>query len=309
VAVPERAILNLIEVLPADRGQAFVSAHALAGHLLLMATRNQDRRFVEKAAKVLSRYARGRHHGRCAEAMDRYAKGLVALHAGDDAKAAKELTAALAVMAEEGWTDLAIHAGTECAATWLRMGEAGRATKAMSDVAGTFEGKKIASLVNTWRKLIAARLADAPPEVVAPLEKANEPFRSGQSVGAAGGAGGRGGHAGMISKIGEALPRLPAKKPMLTVARTEEGFVWRQLYDRSFERTVKPKPLLHHTEEGGVTLSFFDQAVALCMVDPEGRRGQPGEGSEPHSLRPFYHLARGETFGVTKQGVVTIKSR
>ncbi len=42
------------------------------------------------------------------------------------------------------------------------------------------------------------------------------------------------------------------------------------------------------------------------MVDLEGLRGQPGEASHPSPVVPFYYLAVGETWSVSKDGTVSI---
>jgi hypothetical protein len=61
-----------------------------------------------------------------------------------------------------------------------------------------------------------------------------------------------------------------------------------------------------HANRGGVTLAFSGRGVALRMLDLVGNRGQPGESSEAGSVRAYYLLAEGETWSVSKEGIVTI---
>ena len=77
--------------------------------------------------------------------------------------------------------------------------------------------------------------------------------------------------------------------------------------DGKYEKTQPYKHGVKHAENGGVTLSFWDGGVRLTMVDMEGRKGQPGEASQPDHLALFCPLAIGETWGVNKKGEVTVK--
>ena len=46
----------------------------------------------------------------------------------------------------------------------------------------------------------------------------------------------------------------------------------------------------------------------LYMIDPEGRQGQPGEGSGgPDAVRAYYFIGRKEKWTVTRTGVVALK--
>ena len=76
---------------------------------------------------------------------------------------------------------------------------------------------------------------------------------------------------------------------------TEQGFEIREGFDASFSATQPRKHGTKYHADGGVTLVFWSHAVGLRMIDPSGRRGQPGESSTgPGPVRAYYFLARDE---------------
>jgi hypothetical protein len=94
----------------------------------------------------------------------------------------------------------------------------------------------------------------------------------------------------------------------VTVRRTEKGFEIREGFDPSFSATQPRKHGTKYHADGGVTIGFWSHAVGLHMIDPTGRKGQPGESSTgPGPLRAYYFLARNEEWSVTKDGVVSIR--
>ncbi|MHC4934210.1 MAG: hypothetical protein ACYTGV_18725, partial [Planctomycetota bacterium] len=119
---------------------------------------------------------------------------------------------------------------------------------------------------------------------------------------------GRAGSAG-LSGVGDALESYPRKKALVTVRRTKKGFQIREGFGPKFRKTQAYGPGVRHYGHEGVTYSFWGHAVALTTVDPTGRSGQPGGSSHRGPLRAFYHLGEGETWGVTRQGIVTVAGR
>ena len=298
---------GLMKQLDSKRGGAFISAPCLARQLLLSATADGDTRFVADASKVIRARANRPKTGKCAQAMRHYADGLEAVTAKDDDKAAVSLNKALTIMRDEGWTPLAMHAAVELAAVSLRRRDTAAAAKAVGSLAGLFPADADTSLTYILRTLYQNRLKDAPPEVSQAYKKVMAPHTGPRTVSSAGGAPGRGGGA-RVSKVGAALPRYSKTKPLITVKRTQKGFKIREGFDRAFSATRPFKPGTKYHADGGVTLGFWNYAVGLHMVDPEGRRGQSGESSAgPDPVLAYYFLARKETWGVTKSGVVTIK--
>ena len=86
------------------------------------------------------------------------------------------------------------------------------------------------------------------------------------------------------------------------VKEVREGFDRNYFHNQPFEHGTK------YTNDGGVTLGVRGHAVALRMLDPTGRNGQPGASSgAPAAHLAYYFLARGETWGFTKRGRVILK--
>jgi len=305
------ALAALMAKLDARRSGAFVSAHALAGRLVLAATASGDREHVPAAAKVLKTHARRKNTGVGAAAMAAYGNGLERIAKGEDDAGVVALSEAFKVLVGQGWADAAIHAGVELAAAHVRLGKPRAATDTLKGVESLFPEVGDSQLASTLRKLLARHLPDAGEEVLAPATRAMALHGRGASAGAAGGRGGRGGVAGGIdqSKVGAAMPRFPKSKPLVTAKRTEIDFEIREGFDPAFSAVMPWTDMVKHHDDGGVTLSFFRGTVALAMIDPEGTKGQPGERTFPSPFRAFYYVGKGETWGVTKTGVVTITAR
>jgi len=303
------AVAALLKCLDPARSGAFVSAHAIATDLLLAATARADYAQVDAAAAVLAKHEKSPNPGKCPPFVTRYAEGLKALAAKKEKDAAAVLDKALDGFVKNGWLDLATSAGTELAAVRLRLGDEAGAAAAIGAVASACGEGTDPALLREWRSLVEKRLRGAPPAVLTAYEKAIAPIAGGSSAGAAGGAGGAGASAGAPakSKVGAAWESLDSKKPFVTVARTKAGFRVREGFDAKFVADRPPAPGLGYQVDGGVTMAFAGNAVALRMIDPTGRRGQPGESSEPSTSGwAFYRLAEGESYGLAKSGVVSV---
>ncbi|MCI0342077.1 MAG: hypothetical protein L0216_13200 [Planctomycetales bacterium] len=295
----------ILKPLDPKRSGAFVSAHALALAILLQATADGERGRVPDAARALASHAAARESGRCAKTVALYAEGLEAAGKGDGARAVAALAKALEAFVKHGFADLAVPAGTELAALRLASGDAPGAAAALSATAKALDERTDPHVAGIWRRLVASRLKGAPPAVLAPYERAMEPFSKGGTVSAAGGAGGRGGDSrNLVSAIGHALPGWPAEKPLLAVKRAGGGFEVRLAFDPTHNHTQPFKAGLQWHAHGGVTLGFHGFSVGLRMVDPMGTRGQPGGSSAPPPpARAFYRLAEGEVYNLTRRGV------
>jgi hypothetical protein len=297
----------ILRKLDPVRCGAFVSAPVLARGVLQLATETGDFASVADAAKVAASHGSRATSGRAAAVVAKYADGMRAVADGKYDVAALLLDAACADAGKSGWIDLAAHAGTEAAASWFRAGAADKAAASATSVAALFDGKSHLSVVIRWSKFAHARLAGAPPAVVKPVDDAVARYGGAGAPGAPGGRGGKGASAGAtpISDVGKLLPRLAKGKPFVSVARVAKGMEVR--WTTTAEKPVKEfADGVEIVDEGGVTVALCDRSVALMMIDLEGTRGQPGGRGEPQAVRAFYLLAEGETWNVSKEGVVTI---
>jgi hypothetical protein len=300
------ALEAVMKKLDASRCGALLSAHALARELLLEATEAGDTEFAASAADVLARAASASKGklGRSGAPLAKYGLGLKLLATGKSKEADAALDPALAAFAKERWIDLAMHAGTELAALRRKAGDDQGASAALTTVGALFDATTDADLFQTWRSMIDVRLKDASPEVLAGFEHAKSFFSGGTSVSAAGGA--PGGAAGR-TKIGSALASLPKDKPVLTVRRSKEGFAIREGFDPKFDATKPAKGGTWFASDGGVILAFHGSGVCLWSIDLEAARGAPGGVSTREFLPALYSLGDGETWSVSKDGVVTVR--
>jgi hypothetical protein len=299
--------------LDPNRCGAFVSAPVLARNVLELATETGDFASVADAANVAASGARTTS-GRAAAVVAKYAVGLQAVTEKKLDLAAPSLDAASAEAASCRWLDLCAHAGTEAAVSWLGASSPEKAAASMSAVAAAFIGNASWAKANEWGRYAHKRLAGAPESVGKPLEDLLAKGKGGGSVSAGGGRGGRGGAAGAagtgppMSDVARLLAKLAPGKPFVSVTCGARGLDihWATAPD---ERTVKKfEEKVGVADEGGVTLCLNERSVALRMVDLEGRNGQPGEsaGGRAPVVRAFYLLAEGETWAVSKDGIVTI---
>jgi hypothetical protein len=290
---------SAMAALEATRSGAFVSAHLLAQQILLANTRSGSQAHTDVAARVVAAHAKRPGTGKCAQAMKKYGEGMLKLAKEERKAAVSPLEGALSVFCEEGWVDLATHAATELCALHLALEDVPAARKAMATAA---------KLVTSETDPNVIRLGGAPEEVLIDYHRAMEPFQR-ITMSSAGGRGGRGGRAGEddATEVGTVLKLWKGKKAILTIRRTDEGFLIRKGYDRSF-KTVHPyQKGVTILGIGGIVLAFYGHSVALRRVDLVAGRGEPGGRSAPEFERAYYHLGRGETYTLTASGTVTVR--
>jgi len=308
-----RCLEAVMLALDPKRNHAFCSAGQLSHALLMNATFTGDYAHVEAAARVCASHAKISKVGSFAGAMADYAAGLLDVAGGESKSAIPRFEAALDVTSREGWAWPSIHVATELAAACVAASQDDKAAAALAKAAIALKESGDRAVAQRFREVVRARLERASETVLSPYEAAMERFSGGSSVGAAGGRGGRGGKGASagrarepdLSKVGRAWKKQSRKKPFVTVTRTADGYVIRQGFDKEFEARQPTKHGVKHHDDGGITLSFWDGCTRLAMVDLTGLQGQPGERSEPHPFALFHPLARGYTWGVTKDGVVT----
>jgi len=301
-----RSLEIVMLALDPKQNFAFCSAGQIGHALLMDATLSGDFAHVPAAAKVCAEHAKISKVGPFAGAMADYAAGLLDVANGEPANGIPRLQASLDLTAREGWAWPSVHVATELAAACVAAHQDDMAAAALSKAADVLKASGDRTIAQRFRKLVDARLKGASEKVLRPCEDAMKPFSGGGSAGAAGGRGGGGGSADDdLSKVGKAWKKLSAKKPVVAVTRTDDGYVVRQAFDKKFEARQAEQNGVKHQDDGGITLSFWDGGTRLHMVDLEGRQGQPGESSEPGPFLFFHPLARGYTWGVAKSGIVT----
>lgn len=284
------ASAEVMKLLDPKRNGAYLSAHLLALEVLRAAIREGDDRHLAEAAAVLG--APRKDAGACAAALADLAKGVVAARKGEDASAA--LGAAFDAAMKGGWLDLATYAGTELACAQKKLGREGDALKRLDEA---LQANGDRSLLQLRNALAAKRIPESRVEM-----------RPG-SVSAAGGAGGAGlpGRAGAESPVGAAWKKQAATKALLKVRRGDKGFAMEPGFPGGKKDERAYKAGVHHWNDGGITLAFCGAGVGLVMIDLTGLNGQPGDSSQGGSpWEIFYLLAPGETWSVTKKGVVSV---
>jgi len=298
---PSRAALlvAVMQKLDGSRCGAFVSAPALARNVLRLATQTGASECVAEAGKVLALHARKPTSGRAAAVAAKYADGFRADHAAD---AAAAFDAAAADAANCGWTDLAMHAATEAAAKWAGNGNADKAAASLAAVAPAFGDAPDPLLVAQWGTMLDRRLKDAPPAARKPFDDLKARMPKGSSASGAGGAGGKGG----ATDIGKTLPTMPRGKPFVSATRRSTEFELKFATKPAGKFAADFSESRHFEDEGGVFVGFSGKSVGLWGVDFAGGRGGPGGGSAPSPVRAYYLLAEGETWSVSKEGLVTI---
>ncbi|MBI3846401.1 MAG: hypothetical protein HY292_17370 [Planctomycetes bacterium] len=300
------AYAGILRKLESKRGDAFVSAHMLGTQLLFAATNNNDDDHVPEAVEAVAAYARAQKANQCASAIALYARGGVARTHKKNDEAIAPLDQALKTCVAEGWSELAAYVGTELAADALDRKQTPKAREAMEAVASTFTKDTSPRAAQVWQRLVGTRLEGAPAEVLEPHANAMKAFESGGGeAGAPGGAGGAPGP----TKLGKAWKDFSATAAIVTVQRTKEGFEIREGFDREFKATRAIAAQMPPFADGGVTLAFDGPSAALLSIDLESGPGAPGETPWPTMANAYYRLAVGETYAVSKQGVVTISAK
>ena len=314
---PTRAALlaAVMTKLDANRCGAFVSAPVLARNVLRLETETGDFSSVADAASVAAAHAVKPSSGRAAAIVGKYAAGLRAVAEGKFDTAAALLDEAAADAGKLNFLDLEAHAATEAACAWIRAGKPDSAAASMAASVVAFGQAPDRWKVDCWQHYADVRLAAAPDVVKKPLADFAAQFEGGRSASGAGGAGGAGGgsanggsRAKPRSAVAKILDTLGAGKAFVSVLCKHDGMEMQWTTSAKHPLT----PFDHGTRvanDGGVTLFVHDRSVALRMVDLRGLTGQPGDsggGAEPTAVRAFYLLAEGETWSVSKEGVVSI---
>ncbi len=308
---PSQASLLAAVMRKLDSGRcgAYVAAPVLARNLLLLATESGDFASAADATSVAAAHAKKAGSGRAAAVVAKYAEAMRAETDGKFDVAAPLLDAASLDAAKAGWLDLVSHAGTEAAFAWMKTGNAEKAAASMTAAAAAVGAKPDLNRINAWSSFAKKRLAETPETVMKPLADLAEKAKGPNSVSASGGKGGAGEAAGgptPVSDIGKILPKLAKGKPLVTVKCAPKGLEIHWVTGAD-EKPVRPfEEMVRIADLGGVTLALQNRSVALMMVDLRGNRGQPGESSHASLVRAFYLLADGETWGVSKDGIVTI---
>jgi hypothetical protein len=312
---PTRAavLTATLRKLDASRCGAFVSAPVLARNVLRRATETGDFAAVPDAAKVAAAHASKATSGRAAAVVAKYAEGMRAVAEGRFADATAPLDAAAAEAVKAGWIDLAAHACTELAATWLHEKAPDKAAAAVAATVSACETSCGPMFVGEWQTMLAKRAPDGPEGLRKPLDDlmaritAAGAGRGSGGSGASGAPGAPGGSGPRVSPIGKLLAKLPKGKAFVSTTRSAKGFELR------WTTAPDAKPVSAFDEsgvtflgEGGVWLAFLGRGVALMVVDPVGNRGGFGGTFRLSDARAYYLLAEGETWNVSKDGVVTI---
>jgi hypothetical protein len=310
---PTRAavLAALAQRLDPLRCGAYVSAPVLAREVLCLATETGDLASADAVAKIAAAHAKRATSGRAAAVVAAYAQGAATAAAGKLADAAPLLDAATADAAKAGWVDLAVHAATEAAASWAKAGAEDKALASVNAGIAAFGASPSRSKVNDWHTWASQRLAAAPESVRKAMDEFAKKQTGGSSVSASGGRGGRGGNGAPgggepVSEIAKLLPKLGKGKPVVSVRRTAQGMLIQWATPEEPEKPRTFESMVRVADAGGVTVALFDRSVSLMMVDLKGTRGQPGESSQASDVRAYYLLAEGETWNVSKDGVVTI---
>jgi hypothetical protein len=215
------------------------------------------------------------------------------------------LDQALKASVAEGWADVAANAGVELAAVALSRKQTAKARAAMEAVASIVTKDTSPDAIAAWTRLVGNRLHGAPADVLAPFDGATQaygklPDRPDADLGAAGPAG--------PTKLGKAWKDFSGTAPIVTVLRTKDGFEITEGFDREFHATLPASPAAPFAD-GGVMLAFRGPSVELLRIDLESAPSPPSETPWESPARAAYRLAVGETYSVSKQGVVTIATK
>jgi hypothetical protein len=290
--------------LDASRCGAYVSAPVLARNVLQLATECGDFAAVADAAKVAVAAMAKPTSGAAAPVVAKYAEGLTAVAEGRFADAAVTLQSVAADAGKAKWFELEMHASTELAAAWLHQNAPDKAAAAIAATAAQIDDTCGTELPGEWQTMTKLRCVGAPAALAKPIDdlvaRANKSTKGGGSASAGGSSGGQ------VSPIGKLLPTWPNAKPFVSAARKPKGF------EISWATKPKDKPLvafpgkMSQASEGGVKLGFFGRSVALTSVELADEAGVAISAGSPSPVRAFYLLAEGETWGVSKDGVVTI---
>ncbi len=291
--------------LDPKRSAAFVSAHALATQFLFSATKNADDRHVFRSLEVIEEFARSQRSSKISDMLALYGQGIVARASGRSDEAIGPLEQALNTCIAERWTDCAAYVGTELAAVGVERKNRSKARAALEAIASAGAQDMTFRLAATWKSLVDARLRGAPSDVLEPYAFALKPFlEEGSFVEsllpecACDPPG--------LTKLGSAWRDLSSARPIVTVLRTRDGFEIREGFDREFRAARSIAWKLEHFSNGGVVLAFDGAGVALLRLALEGSSVGPSEAPYPSLANSYYRLGVGESYSVSKVGLVTI---
>jgi hypothetical protein len=314
----QKALAAMLAGMDHERSGAYVSAHALAREALITATRHGEFGAVPVAARVLTTYARGRQRGLAAKMMADYADGLLTLTSEDrtpetTAKGVEKLEVAFAVCVEQKWMEMATVVGTELAAAHLAAKKPGLARAVLERAATVRIGSYVdRETLILWDAAVERRLADAPPEALAPMERVREQLkRTKPADGGAGGAGEPGADAGEdpTTELGKAWRRLRRNGSVVRAKRGSISLTVELAYPREKqEETVQHRVGCRFKRFGDVALAIHGMAVALEQVNRKAPAdGLPGGGPVRSRFKAWTLLAKGETWAFCKDGQVRIR--
>lgn len=306
VAGPRDAKAAVMARLDPVRSGAFVSAPCLAGELLVDAIRAGDGLFVAEAAAVLEPHGKGTKSGAGLKVLAILARGLKEAAAGEE-KAAATLAEARDAALRQDWTDLGLAAGVELAALAAKRKDAAKARSTVATLARLVSPKVDRRHLSWCSDALRDRLKELPPEVLKPFADAVAPILQKGEPGTAGGSGGRAVDSeNPVSPLGVAHGRTEAGKPLATVARTDKGFEFRVEWNPNFRAPRAREPGVGYLDEGGLTVALCNWSVGLARVDFVGNQSGPAGLHVPPPGQAFYRLAPGETWTLTKDGLVQI---
>lgn len=300
---PEGVLAAALGKMDAKRCGAFVSAPLLAGEVVLSVALTGEPKNLAAAAAVLQPHAKSAKSGLWIRTAALLAKSMGTARGESPAAAAASLQEAIDAALAEQWADLALAAGVELAALQLRLGDKEKARAAVGAAVSLLGPKTEQRYLRWWNGAAETRLKDAPEEVLEPWKNSAAYMPQGGSVSAGGGRGGAGGSGGSgASPLGKALMKASRTTALATAARTRDGFEVRVSWDPKFRGVQQRQDGQRYLDDGGLTLAFADWGVSVALLDLTGGHGQPGESSEAETARAFYRLARGETWGLSKDG-------
>lgn len=298
-------LMIVLRKLDKSRSGAFVAAPSLARHVLQSATRTGDTTLVAEAAAVVRAHASRPGSGVAAPVVAKFAEGMKAAAEGKFDAATAPLEAAAGAAAKAGWWDLATCAATEAAAAWTKLGSAEQAVAIVQSTADALGPACDPRLVARWKGVIDGRVPGGAAS--APAAVCSEKLAKASYAGNEAGPGAPGADAGSPgTALALALPKLAKSKPFVSATWTAAGFDVRCVAAPDARPKAPVTQGVRYVVEGCVTLGFRGRAVALCAVDLHGGRNG-ARGRDSHSpASAVYLVAEGETWSVSKEGVVTL---
>jgi hypothetical protein len=302
-----RALAIVMGRLDPKRCGAFASAPCIAGELVCMAAERGDGLLLQEASAALAPHAKSKSMGLAL--LSRFAAALQppATTPGGPADDAA-LEEVLAAAGRQSWSDLGAAAALELAArAAARPGQVEAAVKAAERLAGFLGPGADPALRNRIQAAAMRRLKDAPEEVRNVLFPKESSSSAAGGRGLPGGRGGEGSGPGKeASPLGAFLRKAPRGAVLGTMTRTKGGFELRVAWDPKFKGVHEHQDSVMYLDDGGLTVSVHDWAVALAVVDPVGTAGQPGARPTPPPGAAFYRVGHGESWVLKSDGTVAV---